>query len=146
MKSRLGVALITALVMLTGCGGGSSSSQKALAVGSWGEDDTVQAQLTVTSTGATFGVRSGSGGISEPITVQGNGHFDLAGTLGGQAGGPPPGPDIPPPSYYPARYEGVVNGDTLSLTIYVTPVGSASYKVGPFTLTYGKSVTIPLPD
>lgn len=97
-------------------------------IGVWGGVDIT---LTVTASGATLQRPCANGTISQPMTLDGSGHFDVPGTYVVTG----PGPS----ATHPARYTGTTDGHTMTLTILQTDNGQM---VGPFTLTFGQVTNI----
>ncbi len=126
-------ALLTGALALAGCGGGSSSTTTPLTSAPLGAYSAKDIQVRVTATGASVTLQCGqSAQITQPITLDASGHFDVAGTI------------IPftatpfPPKPVPARFTGTTDGKTMTIT--VTP---APYRFQPqsnaYALTYGTS-------
>jgi hypothetical protein len=140
-KTLAPVLALAGLSLVTGCGGGGSSSHTGLvAQGVWGSAEPPGPQMTVTSTGATFSDSSGMGQITSPITSDASGKFDVTGTYGASG--------IPTPGGYPtfpARYTGGIDGKTMTLTVTITAADGTTSTKGPFTLTYGNVVGIVYP-
>jgi hypothetical protein len=91
-------------------------------------------QLTVKDSGAAVDYGCESGTIDEPLRTDSRGKFSVRGTHVFGSGGPrDPGAAAPKP--HSARYEGVRNGDTIQLTVYLPDLDR---KVGEFTLELGK--------
>lgn len=99
----------------------------AVATGTWGGAHVI---LEVTEKSAEVEFDCAHGHISQAITLDKNGDFDVAGTFTPEHGGPVRRDETASPA--PARYFGHVNGETLSLTVTL-----AKEKVGTFTLTRG---------
>lgn len=140
-----GFLALSSLVLLTGCGGGSSPSQKTLAVGAWGMESP-PTEFTVTSTGATLAMSNSTGVISKLLTTDDQGHFDVPGTFTYLSGGVPT-PDNTSDAgetTFAARYSGTITGNSMTLTITTSgnpisgtdtggPYGTST--AGPYTLT-----------
>src|SRR2546421_498564 len=86
-----------------------------IAVGTWGGD---HVRLDVSSSGATTEYDCAHGTIDEPIVVDSNGRFSVAGTHTAEHGGPVRSDE--PADRHPARYDGRVVGDTMEITVTVT--------------------------
>ena len=71
------------------------------------------------------------GQITQPLTLDANGHFDVGGTLAPVTGAPRPTPPLP----IPARFSGTTDGKTMTLTITPAPLGAPAS--GVYMLTYG---------
>ena len=96
-------------------------------MGVWGGTDI---KLTVTASGATLERPCASGTISQQMTLDGTGHFDVPGVYIVTAG---------PSVTHPARYTGTTDGHTMTLTILQT---DNDQTVGPFMLTFGQVTNI----
>jgi len=101
---------------------------KSVAAGTWGGEHMI---LEVSGKGADAEFDCAHGKITEPLTLDKQGHFDVAGTFAPEHGGPIRRDE--PDTSAPARYTGHVEGETMSLTITV----GKDETVGPFTLTRG---------
>ena len=100
-----------------------------LPAGIWGGE---QAELISTEKGATVRLFC-SHGAADPI-LAGGGRFSVPGWLV-REGGPVPIDDSP--FRRPALYVGVIEGETLTLTVFA---GNDSF--GPFTLVHGRKSTL----
>lgn len=110
----------------------SNSEEKSarVAAGVWGGN---QARLMVREDGANVVYGCARGTLDAPLALDGSGRFSVAGTHVRER----PGPirlDVPPPASRPARYTGVVEGETMTLSVTLT---DESEEVGTFTLTRG---------
>jgi hypothetical protein len=97
---------------------------RVLEAGPWGGDNVI---LEVTAEGADVEFECARGRIGKPIELDGQGDFDLPGTLTGEGHGPTrddAGSDSK------ARYHGHVAGDTMTLTVI-----RGEERTGPYTLT-----------
>jgi hypothetical protein len=101
--------------------------------GPWGGDGTV---LEVAEQGATVEWACAYGSITAPLALDGAGRFDLAGTYVKEGPGPVREGET---EGRPARYQGVLRGDTLELTVSLVEPETA---LGTFTLTKGKRVAL----
>ena len=125
-------------MVMSGCGGGSGSSQTTKAVttsqtytdpnghlvGMWGAKD-INAALQLTSTGGQFqelGSCGWGGPLNGPIIPDQGGHFDVSGTYLS---------NIPS---MPVHYVGTVSGNTITLTVVENSSGTGMT----YTLTYGQ--------
>ncbi len=95
--------------------------------GSWGGD---HIQLTVAADGATTNLDCAHGTIEQPIATDRSGSFAAAGHHVFEHGGPVHLND--PPDSHPARYQGRIVGDVMTLTITLT---DTLQDVGTFSLT-----------
>ena len=97
------------------------------AVGSWGGPF---ASLVLTAQGGTVTYLCGAGTIDSGWTLTSDGGFEAVGQhfFGG---GPAPTEGRPP---HPARYAGLIRGNTLTLTVTVTDLDQT---IGPFELKRG---------
>ena len=128
-NAQLWPALFGVLLLTLCCDGGPPTSPGGtVPLGIWGGVDIA---LTVTATGATLQQVCADGTISQPMTLDASGHFDVPGTYDVTAG---------PTFRHPARYTGTTDGHTMTLTIVQTDNGQM---VGPFTLTFGRVTNIP---
>ncbi len=135
--SVLPLFFLLCTLALVGCGGGGTSPISApltsAPVGTYGAEDI---QLQVTATGAQVALPCGqSGQITQPLLLDANGHFDVAGTIIPFQAAP-----VPPPKPVSARFTGATDGKTMTLTVTPSPVGAPS--AGVYTLTYGASSAI----
>ena len=118
--------LFVPLLAVIGC---TSPTAPAVA-GNWGG---TQASLILARSGGTVSYQCGAGTIDSTWSLTTDGRF--AGTgLHYFGGGPVPVQGRPP---RPARYEGQVDGDVLTLTVVLTDAGQT---LGPFRLLRGGPV------
>jgi len=101
----------------------------SVATGAWGGQHIT---LEVSEKGAEVELDCAHGEVTQPITLDGHGDFDVAGTFSPEHGGPVRRDENTEPAS--ARYLGHVEGDTMRLTV---TVGKEKEKVGDFTLTRG---------
>ena len=99
----------------------------AVASGTWGGQHII---LEVSDKGAEAEFDCAHGQITQPMTLDQQGRFDVTGTFTPEHGGPVRRDEEITPA--PMRYSGHVSGDTMELTI---TRGEA--KIGPYTLTRG---------
>ena len=102
-----------------------------LATGAWGGE---HIRLAVRADGATVEFDCARGTIDEALTLNAAGRFDLRGTFTRE--GPGPIRVGAKPSARPARYEGSVSGQQLTLKITLT---DTAQDAGTFTLTEGST-------
>ncbi len=126
--SRLAVASGIAVTLLA-CSDSVTSPKGPVPLGAWGnaESGLGASLLTVTGTGATLQQTCAHGTIAQPIVLDANGHFDVAGEYELTAG--------PTELPRPARYTGSVSGQTMTLTVTQTDPNTT---VGPFVLRLGE--------
>jgi len=105
----------------------AAEDARAVATGAWGGEHIL---LEVSEKGAEAEFDCAGGQITQPITLDKHGDFDVAGTFTPEHGGPVRR-DVDAPAA-PARYSGHVDGHTMSLTVTL-----GKEKVGFFTLTRG---------
>lgn len=129
MKTNRIVLLLSLLLAAVACatpaGSDEISQNRVLPESVWGSE---QETLTVLAGGATFEGLCVDGAISETLTLDAAGGFHAEGTLRRKGGAR--GDDIPVAR---VRYEGVVRGETLALTIRGedgTPLATATLKKG----------------
>ncbi len=107
------------------------AGEAKLTEGVWGGDRIV---FTVGADGADVEMECAHGRIAQPIRIDEKGKFDLAGTYEAETPGPSRD-DGPPP--VPARYQGTIKGDTLTLV-----VSRADQQIGAFELTRGRQTIL----
>jgi hypothetical protein len=100
---------------------------KAVATGTWGGEHII---LEVSEKGAEVEFDCAHGHISQAMTLNQQGAFDVHGTFAPEHGGPVLRDE--PENSKPARYSGHVVGDTMTLTLT-----QEKEKIGTFTLTRG---------
>ena len=98
-----------------------------IAPGTWGGEHIL---LTISASGGTLEFDCAAGQIRQPIAVDRNGNFDMAGTFTPQHGGPVRKDEST--FSHPARYSGHVDGDTMSLKVV-----REQQEIGKFILTRG---------
>ena len=89
-------------------------------------------QLAVGEGGARVEYDCAHGEIAGPVALDAEGRFSLGGTLTPERGGPAHAGESP--KSFPARYEGRVSGQTMTLTVTRADTGE---RVGTYTLTRG---------
>jgi len=99
----------------------------AIETGGWGGDHIA---MEVSEKGAKVEFDCAHGQIAQPITLDKQGNFDVAGTFTPEHGGPGLRDENSTPT--PAHYVGHVRGDTMILTVTL-----GKEEVGAFTLTHG---------
>jgi hypothetical protein len=120
---RLGLLLI--LLGLAACGDITSFS---LTISTWGGG---HIGLVITATGGTVEYDCAMGRIDQPIVVR-EGRFDVTGVHWPGQGGPIGVDTTRTPR--PARYQGTVKGDWMTLRVTLTDTGEP---LGPFLLQRG---------
>jgi hypothetical protein len=140
---RAPLAIVLGLGLLAACsksgtapsssnGGNQQGSGYARTVtGQWGGD---QVNLDLAQSGGTVEYACGAGTIDAGWTLEG-GRFTATGTQVTE-GGPAPAGGFPS---HPARYDGVLNGSRLLLTVTLTDAGTV---LGPFHLVRGSTVQL----
>lgn len=106
----------------------SGQHAKTVATGTWGGEHII---LEVSDKSADVEFDCAHGQISQPITLNQRGDFDVPGNFAPEHGGPVLRDE--PSTSNPARYSGHVVGDTMTLT-----VTQGKETVGAFTLTHGR--------
>jgi hypothetical protein len=99
----------------------------AIATGAWGGEHIL---LKVSEKGADVEFDCAHGQVTQSITLDKHGDFDVAGTFTPEHGGPVRRDENPTSAS--ARYSGHVDGDTMSLTVSL-----GKEKVGTYTLIRG---------
>jgi hypothetical protein len=126
-KDCLVVVLALSGVWLQAAGLRAVAHGNAVAAGTWGGDHVI---LEVSEKGAEVEFDCARGQITQPITLDKHGDFDIAGTFTPEHGGPVGRDEAAAPAR--ARYSGHVDGDTMSLTVTL-----GEEKAGTYTLTRG---------
>ena len=121
------IALLTLYGFLLQAGAQAAPDAGAVATGAWGGEHIV---LRVSEKGADVEFDCAHGQVTQPITLDKHGDFDVAGTFTPEHGGPMRRDEKAPSAS--ARYSGHVDGDTMSLTITL-----GKEKVGIYTLNRG---------
>lgn len=130
-------------------GGKMNKAMNTLPTGGWGGR---QIQLNVSESSATVEFDCAHGTIDEPLTLDADNRFDVAGTYEDETGGPAKNVSIsnddgdprPPavadnPDHHPARYTGSFNGQTLTLSI---TLADTKREVGTFSLVRGAAARL----
>lgn|ERR1041384_6021638 len=99
-----------------------------VATGTWGGE---HVRLQVTADGATIEYDCAHGTLTGPLALDAQGRFSVAGTYAREGG---PVRVNAAPTGRPARFDGSVQGRTMTLTATLTDKGQ---DVGTFTLTQG---------
>lgn len=105
-------------------------AKRALPAGAWGGE---HISLNVTGKGGGFELDCAHGSLDEPLSVGGDGSFDVRGRLVRERGGPVRAGETP--DSYPARLSGRVEGARMTLRIVLTDSGES---VGEFSLERGR--------
>ena len=108
-------------------GARAAPDASAVATGAWGGEHIV---LKVSEKGSDLEFDCARGQVTQPITLDKHGDFDVAGTFTPEHGGPVRRDENTPSAS--ARYSGHVDGDTMSLTVTL-----GAEKVGTYTLVRG---------
>ena len=124
------LCLLLALGALGGCGTLLVTPGVPL-TGAWGGQH-LQAQLT--ADGGTLEYDCASGTISGPLVPDESGRVSAPGIHSPGHGGPIMQGEVPP--QLPARYDGTVKGDRLTLTVTLTETAE---KIGTFELVRGQA-------
>jgi hypothetical protein len=103
------------------------AEESAVAQGTWSGEHVI---LEVSKSGAEVEFDCAHGQITQAITLDKHGDFDVVGTFTPEHGGPIRRDENTPSAS--ARYSGHVTGDAINLTVTV-----AEERVGPYTLTRG---------
>jgi hypothetical protein len=123
-KLSLALAVFSILLQANTC---AAASQKAVNKGTWAGDHIV---LEVSENGAQVEFDCAHGQVTQPVKVDKQGNFKVAGTFTPEHGGPVRRDENPESA--PVTYSGQVNGDTMTLTIT-----RGEEKLGDYTLTRG---------
>jgi hypothetical protein len=110
------------------------SMVQTVSLGAWGG---VHVSLLLTATGGTLEYDCAHGTIDQPFDIDSAGRFQLAGTHTREHGGPIRKDEKP--DTHPARYNGAVDGDTMTLTVTLT---DSNEVLGTFTLTRGRMARV----
>ena len=135
MPSRFRTApSVAVLVMAMAFCSPTYDASPSVPIGTWGGD---HIGLEVTDKGAQADFDCAHGSIDEPMTLASDGRFDARGSYTRET----PGPlrEGQGGQAVPARYSGLVQGSTMTITISLTESGET---VGAFTLTRGKTPKI----
>ena len=127
---RRSVSTLTIVISLTGVGC-TAGPTPVIALGPWGGS---HVSLDVTSTGARLEYDCAAGVIEEPLRPDADGRFTARGTHTPGHGGPIREGEIL--SAVPARYDGQVESEEMSLLVTLTETG---VKLGPFQLRRGSA-------
>lgn len=125
--SAINVSLLFILIVLMSCAIYPVKNTNTVAPSTWGGEHLM---LTISASGAALEFDCATGQISQPIAVDRNGNFDMAGTFTPQHGGPVRKDESTPS--HPVRYLGHVDGDTMTLKVV-----RDQQEIGKFTLTRG---------
>ena len=123
--SRIVLFALSGVLLQAGAQGAPDAS--AVAGGAWGGEHIV---LQVSEKGADVEFDCAHGLVSQPITLDKHGDFDVAGTFTPEHGGPVRRDEKTASAS--ARYSGHVDGDTMSLTITL-----GKERIGIYTLMRG---------
>jgi hypothetical protein len=121
--------ILVALAGLTACA--EDSVQPATQIeGEWGGEHIM---LVADDAGGVLEYDCAHGTIDESLITNADGYFDFVGTHTRETGGPSHVDEEP--DIHPARYQGRVSGNTLTLTITLTDSGDV---LGPYALVRGE--------
>ena len=98
--------------------------------GTWGGQHIA---LEVTEQGARVEYDCGHGTIDQKIVADAGGRFDVRGTHVREHGGPVRRDETP--NTHPARFQGQIKGDTMTLSVTETDTNQS---IGTFTLVFGQ--------
>lgn len=107
---------------------------RTILLGEWGGD---HIRLLLTETGGTLEYDCAHGTIDQPFVVDSAGRYQLTGTHTREHGGPIRRDEKP--DKRPARYTGVADGDTMTLTVTLT---DSNEVLGTFTLMRGRMARV----
>lgn len=116
------------MVLLVGC---LEANIPEVVTGSWGGD---HLGMVANTSGAALEYDCAEGRILEPIRPNAMGRFSVSGEHYPGHGGPSRIDEEQVKQ--PARYDGTVKGDQMSLLVTLTDIDE---RLGPFTLVYGRS-------
>lgn len=120
-------AVCLAAAITASCGS-SMGPDTVVSTGSWGGE---HALLTIDAGSAAIEFDCAHGSLPAPISLT-NGRFDSSGDYVQEHGGPiREGEQV---VHRPARYQGTVDGTTMTLTVTVSDTGD---RIGSYTLTRG---------
>jgi hypothetical protein len=124
-----GVMRVSPLLLAVACAGspGGASRLDRVPNGEWGGE---HVRLTVQDAGARIEFDCAHGSLDGPLTLDGSGRFDVAGSLVGEGG---PVQKDEAANARPARYRGESDGQHMSLAVTLEGGESA----GTFSLTRG---------
>jgi hypothetical protein len=111
-----------------------SPAAGALSSGHWGGD---HAGLVIGLTGASVEYDCAHGTIDVPFALGASGEFDLRGTHDREHGGPVREDEVP--DRHPARYQGTVKGESMTMTVTLTDTGQT---IGTFNLRRGSNPNV----
>jgi hypothetical protein len=133
MKHRFGVAPLLLLLLLGASATCRGSLTGPVSRGDWGGE---HIGLVVTTNGGTIEYDCASGTIDEELIAR-DGLFSASGTHIRGHGGPIRQDENP--DKHPARYDGQINGETMTLDVTLTDSGE---KLGRYTLVRGKPAQV----
>lgn len=126
---RNGILSVLIAAVWIGCALASPPKEKPVLTGNWGG---LHISLEITGKTARIEYDCAHGTIDGPIALDGEGHFEAAGTHAPERGGPVR--EGEEPEARPARYKGKLTDKTLTLTVTLADSGEDA---GTFTLTRG---------
>lgn len=122
-------SILVTLLSLTACGEDSVQPTTQIE-GEWGAEHIM---LVADDAGGVLEYDCAHGTIDESLITNADGYFDFVGTHTRETGGPSQVDEES--DIHPARYEGRVSGNTLTLTITLTDSGDV---LGPYSLVLGE--------
>ncbi|HMD37576.1 MAG TPA: hypothetical protein VKH42_21520 [Vicinamibacterales bacterium] len=125
---KLTAAIVALMAALACANAATAPTADAAKSGEWGATGV---SLEVTAKGGTIEYDCGHGTLDQPLTVDRSGRFTVTGRHF-REGGPSRDDD----TGQPARYDGIVSGDAMALTVTLT---DAKTTLGTFSLAYGHS-------
>jgi hypothetical protein len=128
-KRAILVPIVVALFGVTSCRD-DSVQPAAVVEGQWGA---AHVSLLADAEGGTLEYDCAIGTIDAALVLDADGSFDVPGTHTRGTGGPAHLDQRP--DTHPARYEGRLSKDTLTLTVTLTDTGDV---IGPFNLVRGE--------
>jgi len=120
---------IAFLVLFTLLLQGTANASSQVAKGGWAGEHIV---VEVSEKSAEIEFDCARGQVTQPMTLDKHGDFDVIGTFTREHGGPVRRDENPPST--PARYSGHIDGNSMSITVTL-----GQENVGTFALTRGAS-------
>ncbi len=126
----LELAGLIGILALSVAGAGPSEKPAASPGGSWGG---IGILVDIGPSSVRIELDGAQGRIGAPLALDGTGRFDVEGTIVHERPGPTRQGEAEP-AREPARFQGVVEGDTLTLTVTLIRSGKV---IGPLTAKRG---------